>query len=996
MKKIFTYCRVLVILLFLPLYGSAQQAIKINRPDSTVVTYNNTDSRAFALTGLTTFYANPSWPGTPSDTGCIYWGVNDTLFSVINGNNTQPPNNGCAGMSNLILTTNPSYTNLASGQACFVGSTSLTFIWGPGYSYSNYGFVAYQYIWVRKKSNNAPIPFVQVDGKILAKVPDADFYVSTSLFLSWSNGTFTFTTDGSTIYNGNYYAISLFDKLHTNPSYSICTSWSGGDFYRIPFTAGFNLANPICYGAATGSINTSTIGGVSPFQFNWNTNNPTSEDQVGIKAGTYSVNITDAAGCMITRQVSLSQPDSIRANLQLTPVNCAGQANGAALANPTGGTGTLGITWYNGSTVSSISSLEPGKYGIKVKDEKGCTTNDTAVITQPDSLKYNLALVDPTCFGFSDGSVTVTPHGGTAPYTYLWSTGDSSSIADSLPAGNYSITLKDDHLCMVNILTELIAPSGLQVTPGITDVSCYGLKDGTIHVDISGGTSPYDVSWNAGSATGTDLASLAPGDYLAKITDAHLCTLEKSFTVTEPDSLTLILNQNNVQCAGENNGSINALVNGGTMPYTYNWSNDSTLGEVSGLVPGLYSLTVKDKHNCTVIGSAIITEPAVLDLLLTPTSPVCSYGKDGEINAEASGGTVPYQYLWSTGDTISLLANIGKGTYTLTLKDKNGCEKQASLDLPSLSNLNVLAELGPISCFGKLDGSLSLTVSGGKEPYDILWEGGSTSNLRTELGPGIYPFRVYDDYLCVVRDTLPLTEPATLLAVATPVSPTCYQGNNGQVNLSVSGGTTPYSFLWSNQETTPAISGISAGNYKVEVTDAHGCTTLDSAVVNDPPEDAAAYTYVSDNGQVTFTNTSTPGSNAWDFGDSQGSQETNPVHVYKSNGTYTVCLNVTTDCSTKQYCQDIVIDGITIIPKTGTTVSVYPNPASETAFISWEGRSKPQQILVFDALGREVKTLQPSGTDMQQLNISDLSNGIYQIKLIFDGKSESLRLVISR
>ncbi|MFN8207456.1 MAG: T9SS type A sorting domain-containing protein [Bacteroidales bacterium] len=995
MKKVIQKGIPLLLFLVVCSAGIAQQAVLINTPANTVITYSNTDSRAFALGGLTTNYANTNWPGTARDSGCIYWGVNDTLFNVINGNNTAPPNGTCAGMSNLILTTNPTYTNLANGQACFMGSTAITFIYGSGYSYNTYGLQVYQYIFIRKKSTGAPIPFTLVDGKLLAKVPDGDFFTQVYLYIYFPYSGFTFTTDGSTLYNQNYYAIDLYNRLHTNPNYSICTSWTGGDFYKIPYNADFLTTDPACYGAETGTINTEVSGGVGPWQYSWNTSNPHSEDQTGVKAGNYTLNISDAAYCIITRDVSIHQPDSIRANITTTDVLCAGQDNGTALVTPAGGTGSLEITWYNGGTSTSLNNLAPGNYGVQIKDENNCKTSDTARITEPSALEYNLTLLNPSCYGKSDGSVKVLPTGGTSPYKFAWSSGDSLDERTSLVAGTYALTLSDAHSCSIEIQTSLTEPETLSAIPDVTGITCHGLEDGKIHLEVAGGTSPYDINWSNGPA-GPDVTDLPPGEYTATITDAQLCVLEKTIDVAEPDSLVLNLTRTDVRCAGEANGIITADVEGGTIPYTYNWSNEGTESSISGLAPGMYSLVVKDKNNCEVNASLPVTEPTELELLLSPTSPVCSYGNDGEITAEGSGGTLPYHYLWSTGDTTDLLADLGTGTYSFTLKDDNGCTKAEEIVLTSLSNLAVQTGVSPVSCNGMQDGVASLEISGGLEPYDILWAGGNTSAMRSGLGGGVYPFRVYDDYLCAVRDTVIVDEPAELLATATPVDPSCYQGSNGMVNLAVSGGTEPYSFFWSTNAETPAISGLTAGNYEVTVTDAHECQAVASAQLNDPPADFAGFSVETDNGDATFTNQSSAGSYEWNFGDDQGSMDANPLHVYKSNGTYHVCLTVTTSCVTLESCQDVVIDGITIVKKSANGIRLYPNPVINVVNLSWKGSVVPSYFYIYDALGRMVLSKNIHSGEAIDLDVSGLNQGIYQVKFVFEGYYETIPMIISR
>jgi phosphatidylserine/phosphatidylglycerophosphate/cardiolipin synthase-like enzyme len=423
------------------------------------------------------------------------------------------------------------------------------------------------------------------------------------------------------------------------------------------------------------------------------------------------------------------------------------------------------------------------------------------------------------------GKATATPTGGTAPYTYSWTGGNTNAVATGLSAGSYTVTIKDKNGCSATASITITRPTPVNVSASATaNVSCHGNSNGSVSSSPSGGTSPYTYSWTGGSTIATE-TGLTAGTYTVTVKDKNGCSATASVSITQPNSLTpSAVITANVSCHGGNNGSASSTPSGGTSPYTYSWTGGSTNSIASGLSAGTYTVTVKDKNGCSATASITITQPTSLSVSATTTSNVSCISM-GSASSTVSGGTTPYTYTWSGGNTNAVATGLSAGTYTLTVRDKNGCTGSASTTITQPANsLNASATItANVICHGGNNGSASSSVTGGATPYTYSWSGGrGTNTTATGLTAGSYTLTVTDKNGCVSSAVVSITQPSAISIIADTL-PTAIGSCTGSAWVNVSGGVSPYTYAWTGGNTTDSISHECHGSYCCTVTDANGC-----------------------------------------------------------------------------------------------------------------------------------------------------------------------------
>ncbi|GAA4463597.1 hypothetical protein GCM10023093_12430 [Nemorincola caseinilytica] len=663
-------------------------------------------------------------------------------------------------------------------------------------------------------------------------------------------------------------------------------------------TATATTVDVSCNGGSTGSIDMTVSGGTSPYTYNWG-GGVTTADRTGLSAGTYSVTVTDNKGCIATLSKTIGQPAVLTASATITNVSCNGGANGTIDLSVSGGTTAYTYSWSNGATTQDLSGLVAGTYSVLVTDAKNCTTTVSKTITASSAVTATTSSTNALCNGCTNGTASVSAGGGTPSYTYLWSTGATTSSVSGLAAGTYTVTVKDANNCQVVKTVTITQPNALVTSVTNTNVSCNGGANGTIDLSVSGGTAPYTYAWSNGAST-QDLSGLSAGTYSVVVTDAHGYSISRSVTVTEPATLAASAISENVRCNGEANGSIDVTVTGGTTAYTYNWSNGATTQDVSGLVAGTYSVLVTDAKGCTATVTKTITQPAVLGATASSTNALCYGCNNGTASVTATGGTTPYTYLWSNGATTANVTGLTAGTYTVTVTDAHGCTTVETVTLTQPEDFTASVTNTNVNCNGSNNATADLTVTGGTAPYTYAWSNGASTQDLSGLSAGTYSVVVTDAHGYTITRSATVTEPTTLVASATSENVRCYGEANGSIDVTVTGGTTAYTYNWSNGATTQDITGLVAGTYSVLVTDANGCTATVSKTITQPAVLGAtasstnALCYGCNNGtaSVTATGGTTPYTYLW----SNGATTANVIGL--TAGTYTVTVTDAHGCTT--------------------------------------------------------------------------------------------------
>ncbi|MBL7893307.1 MAG: PKD domain-containing protein [Bacteroidia bacterium] len=448
------------------------------------------------------------------------------------------------------------------------------------------------------------------------------------------------------------------------------------------------------------------------------------------------------------------------------------------------------------------------------------------------------------CLG-SCAVISSTPSGGTAPYTYLWSTGATAPTANVCPTVNstYTLTLTDATGTTSATTTAVTIHPVTVLTTTKTDVKCIGQTDGTATATGSAGTAPYAYSWSTSPVQTTATAvNLAPGTYTVTSTDSNGCTQTATATVGQPIPITLATTTAPALC-GSSNGSASVTTTGGTGSFKFTWTpGNGTTATFTGLSNGTYTVTASDANNCTAtttavvnsIGGATVTVQSVTNIL-------CFGGNNGSASITVAGGTPAYTINWTpTGGTGTNPTSLIAGTYTVQVTDANNCQQVTTVVITEPPVLTAVANSVSPLCPG--NGSTSVTAAGGSPGYTYNWmPGGAASPTVTGLGGGVYTVTVTDVNGCTVVSSASITTPPAIVASISPVDGTCGL-NNGSASIIASGGTPGYSFNWApTGGNGPTAGGLGANTYTVTVTDSKGCTQTTTAIVgNSPPVALAA------------------------------------------------------------------------------------------------------------------------------------------------------------
>jgi len=561
------------------------------------------------------------------------------------------------------------------------------------------------------------------------------------------------------------------------------------------------------------------------------------EDINSLSAGMYSVLVTDANNCFITQDFEVKEPDSILPNPTITDVSCNGFFDGTALLSITGGITPYNVNWGT----SNPLNLYAGTHAYWITDNNNCVFLGEVIILEPDPILPNPTTTAVLCNGGSSGTAVLSPTGGTSPYNINWGANNPSLLS----AGSHLYAITDNNNCIYPGVVNISQPGPIVVSPTQQNVSCYGYLDGWCTISIIGGISPYTVDWY-----GADSLSLSAGTYLYSVSDVNNCILTDSVTITQPDSLKVTYITTDVQCYAEPTGDIDVSVLLVNPPYSYFWMNTTnptymeTTEDVSNLYAGTYLLTVTDADLCAIELQIVVSQPTPISEYLsiqfsnyTGYNIACKGENSGWISVEANGGYIPFTYAWNTGETTDSISNLYAGVYTLIITDGLGCIETIQLNLlePPTNLTGVIQATTDyngfnISCFNGSDGGIREIPSGGVSPYAWVWDGIQGGEYLINQMAGYHYVELYDNNNCVWEDNITLTEPPALDIQKTSVTDTCDRAV-GEIYVNISGGVTPYTYLWSSGQTSESVNSLTEGIYTIISTDANSCEILESISV---------------------------------------------------------------------------------------------------------------------------------------------------------------------
>ncbi len=661
------------------------------------------------------------------------------------------------------------------------------------------------------------------------------------------------TTQTATGLAANSYTVTVTDA-------DGCSSTASTTLTEPPTSVADSISastNITCFGASNGTATAVAYGGIGPHTYLWTPSGQTTATASGLGPATYTVRATDANGCTSQQTIAITQPTALSAIVsQFDNVTCRNNANGSMTIVPSGGTSPYTHSWSNGASTAAISNLGPGNYTDTIRDSKNCIFLISQMITEPAVAlgipASSVSTTNVSCFGGSNGTASVSPSGGTSPYTIQWSNGDTGTVADSLIAGNYQVTIIDGNNCSFDSTITISAPSLLAssfvnyaITPGGTDIACFGQTTGQSKVTVVGGTPPYSYSWNTG-ATIDSIINRGAGIYTVIVTDFKGCTQTISDTITQPAVLASTLNVRNVGCKGESSGYIIANLTGGSPAYLYSWTPNISSNDSAYLIPaGFYSLTTTDLNGCTKTDTLTITEPDTLVPLILPSTYIgavnlrCNGDSSGSATVTVFGGTAPFTYTWSTGETTASIDSLAADKIIVRVVDANGCSIEKDTTLTEPPPFTHISDINDPLCFGDSSGYIKINLAGSTPPYTYNWNTGATTDSIGNLTSGTFYCLVEDANNCPDSVGFTMANPDSIIVPAIVsdyqgFNVSCSGGNNGAIQVFPFGGDNNFTYSWSNSQTSDSITGLTAATYNLTILDGRGCRKDTSITLTEP------------------------------------------------------------------------------------------------------------------------------------------------------------------
>ncbi|MEK7257601.1 MAG: SprB repeat-containing protein, partial [Bacteroidota bacterium] len=423
-------------------------------------------------------------------------------------------------------------------------------------------------------------------------------------------------------------------------------------------------------------------------------------------------------------------------------------------------------------------------------------------------LTVDFTVTPPTCAGYTNGSAEALPQGGTAPYQFHWSNNQGGQAIYGLTGGTFSLTVTDATGSTVvgNVTVTPPDPVVAKINP---DMGVCAGNTGTYTAIGDGGTASYNYMWSNG-ATSQTISTQDTGYFFVTITDVNGCFDVGGFQIF--DKLSVDVVTKNSSCAGICDGSATAFIHGGVKPYTYFWNTGSNAAAIFPLPPGIYTVSVTDSLGCMATGTGIVLEPPPIFLDLQVDGECTGNGNASVI---ASGGSPPFQYLWSTGSTDTSVSNLSEGYYFVTITDSLSCQVDTQVVISNGAVL-AIAEKDDATCLGLDDGSALAAAPSGIGPLNFTWSDGQTPIAANNLAPGNYGLTLTDAAGCEDTASVVIGADIVITVDGSGTEAGCNDAQLGTATASVIlGGNPPYSFLWNDSlaQTSLTAIGLDDGTY---------------------------------------------------------------------------------------------------------------------------------------------------------------------------------------
>ncbi len=561
-------------------------------------------------------------------------------------------------------------------------------------------------------------------------------------------------------------------------------------------------------------------------------NGPDTEDQQGLSPGTYTVTVTNSAGCMTIDTFTVLDSAAFPfLSAVLIPAHCGANDGGIDLSvlPPAGNM----YYWSQGSLTEDLLGMFPGTYSVTVTAANGCVAQDSFLI---DNINTNFSVSavtgpDTACLlptGFVD--LTVIPAG---TYSFTWDNGSSSEDLSGLTEGMYAVTISDSTGC-ASYASYLVQhqPDTVVIAFDVEPSSC-GQEDGAINLTATP-ASGNTFLWSNGAVT-EDVSNLTAGMYTVTVTGSNGC-MSRSGILVPGVGASFSVNAtvgDNTGC-NQSNGFIDLAITPAAT-YSFNWSDGPLTEDRISLAGGSYYVTITDLSGCTVIDTIQILDLIQWPELSAAVVPATCGNSNGQVDLSISPVGI-YTVQWSNGQSGEDLVDVVDGTYGVTVTDGNGCSTDTFFVVQHIAGtFSIEGQPAANNGCTAFNGSIELTITPAGN-YVFAWSNGAITEDLHDLAPGVYSVTVYDENLCFTSDAFTVADQTTAPGVSAIPSPATCGQSNGRIDLTVS----PASgndFLWSNGQTSEDLADLSPGQYQVTVTDLNGCSwsgTFDVSALGEP------------------------------------------------------------------------------------------------------------------------------------------------------------------
>lgn len=534
-----------------------------------------------------------------------------------------------------------------------------------------------------------------------------------------------------------------------------------------------------------------------------------------------------------------------------TPVLCNGGNTGTASVMVSGGTQPFTYQWSHSlaQITATATFLEAGNYQVTVTDANGCQVIAQAEVTEPDPITISFTPDMVNCFGGNDGTALAQATGGVGPYAYAWSTQEQGPTIDGLAQGAYQVTATDVNGCTAQSTVNITQPtSAVSVQLTQSYAGCFETTDNEATAVATGGTGTnYTYTWSNGQTNATAI-DLAPGTYSVVAVDENNCPVTGTVSVADLEPITFEILVNPPSCYDFTDGalSVTQIMGGAAQQesdYSFNWSTAHQTVAIVNLSGGnTYSVTVTDQQGCSAEDSRLLENPDPLVVFVEASPALCFGSNDGQAAVSiVSGPNETYTYRWDNNagaQDTPIATGLVAGTYSVFVTDNEGCTGTGSATVTQPEILNLSFSVQDNGCFGEAKGSITASATGGVGNYTYLWSNGASSNQVTNLQAGQYQLTLTDGNNCVLLRAVDVDQPDALTADIKPTDVACFDGRNGSLDVSVSGGTPPFLYSLNNRDFVGSsnLIGLSAGTYAVYIKDAKGCLFYSQETVNEPAE----------------------------------------------------------------------------------------------------------------------------------------------------------------